>query len=74
MAAGSARSRVVAAGSARSRAVSARSALGGHAGSGTSSSSFGRRQSYEEGDKHTPPADLAHHACEADRSKAARGV
>jgi len=38
--------------------MAAESARGGHADGG-SSSSFGRRQSYDEGDKHTPSAALA---------------
>ena len=58
VAAGFARRGAVAAGSVRRRAGAAGSARGGHADGG-SSSSFGRRQSRDEGDKHTPPAALA---------------
>ena len=50
--------RAVAAGSVRRRAGAAGSARGGYADGG-SSSSFGRRQSRDEGDKHTPSAALA---------------
>ncbi|KAG2545565.1 hypothetical protein PVAP13_9KG308038 [Panicum virgatum] len=52
--------RAVAAGSVQRRAVAAGSARGGHADG--SSSSFGCRQSRDEGDKHTPPAALASRA------------
>ena len=62
--------RAVAAGSVRRRAVAAGSARGGHA-DGSSSSSFGRRQSRDEGDKHTPPAALAPRAGRIWRQRAA---
>jgi len=39
--------------------MAAGSARGGHADGGSSSSSFGRRQSRDEGDNHTPSAALA---------------
>jgi len=50
--------------------VAAGSARGGHA-DGSSSSSFGRRQSRDEGDKHTPPAALAPRAGRIWRQRAA---
>ena len=61
----------MAAGSVRRRAVAAGSPRGGHADGGGSSSSFGRRQSRDEGDKHTPPAALAPRADRIWRERAA---